>query len=186
MTQQTGEGRVVWESDDIARALRRIAHQILESNRGPEGLLLLGIPTRGVQLARRLGALISEAEGCSVDVGELDITMYRDDLRLQPTRQVGRTHIPASVDNATVVLVDDVLNTGRTIVSAMEALKDIGRPRAIRLAVLVDRGHRELPIRADYVGKNVPTSRAENVQVLFTEHDGRDAVLIAPQGGPQR
>ena len=185
MTQQTGEGRVVWESDDIARALRRIAHQILESNRGPEGLLLLGIPTRGVQLARRLGALISEAEGCSVDVGELDITMYRDDLRLQPTRQVGRTHIPASVDNATVVLVDEVLNTGRTIVSAMEALKDIGRPHAIRLAVLVDRGHREVPIHADHVGKDLPTRADERVLVRLSEPDGEEYVkIMGPKGEP--
>ena len=173
------DSRVIWDGDDITRALNRIALHILESNKGGDGLVLLGIRTRGVPLAHRLGAAIERAEGQAVPVGELDITMYRDDLRRQPTRQVGRTHIPASVDNATVVLVDDVLNTGRTIVSAMEALKDIGRPRAIRLAVLVDRGHRELPIRADHVGKNLPTSHSEKVRVRLLSHDDHESVTIA-------
>ena len=173
-----GGARVIWDSDDVNRALKRIAHQVLESNRGAEGLVLLGIRTRGIPLARRLGAFISEAEGVEVPVGELDITMYRDDLRKNPTRAVGPTRIPVDLTGRTVVLVDDVLYSGRTIAAAMDALKDLGRPRVVRLAVLIDRGHRELPIRADYVGKNLPSSLWEAVSVHLLEKNGTDEVVI--------
>ena len=175
-------GRVVLSSDDINRALRRIAHEILEGNKGPDNLLLLGIPTRGAHLARRLGEALQRVEGVEIPVGSLDVTMYRDDLRSQPTRAVEPTHIPGDgVDGKVVVLVDDVLYSGRTVRSALDALADLGRPRAVRLAVLVDRGHRELPIRADYVGKNLPTSHSERVMVRLTEHDGEgtEGVRIA-------
>ena len=165
--------RVVMSSGDVSRALRRVAHEILERNKGPADLVLLGIPSRGVPLARRLAAVIAEVEGVSVPVGSLDVTMHRDDLRRQPTRTVTPTKIPASgVDGKVVVLVDDVLYSGRTIRAALEALTELGRPRAVRLAVLVDRGHRELPIRADHVGKNLPTSSAERVHVVLAESDG--------------
>jgi len=160
-------------SGDVSRALRRVAHEILERNKGPADLVLLGIPSRGVPLAHRLAAVIAEVEGVSVPVGSLDVTMHRDDLRRQPTRTVTPTKIPASgVDGKVVVLVDDVLYSGRTIRAALEALTELGRPRAVRLAVLVDRGHRELPIRADHVGKNLPTSSAERVHVVLAESDG--------------
>ena len=174
--------RVVWDAGDISRALTRIAHQIIEANAGAEGLTLLGIRTRGVPLARRLGTIISEASGVDVPVGELDITMYRDDLRRNPTRAVGRTQIPGRIDDRVVVLVDDVLYSGRTVVSSLEAIKDIGRPRAVRLAVLVDRGHRELPVAADHVGRTIQTARDERVQVLLGELDGLDAVTISRGG----
>ena len=165
--------RVVMSSGDVSRALRRVAHEILERNKGPADLVLLGIPSRGVPLAHRLAAVIAEVEGVSVPVGSLDVTMHRDDLRRQPTRTVTPAKIPASgVDGKVVVLVDDVLYSGRTIRAALEALTELGRPRAVRLAVLVDRGHRELPIRADYVGKNLPTSSAERVHVVLAESDG--------------
>ncbi len=171
--------RVVWDASDIARALTRIAHQILESERGAQGLLVLGIQTRGVPLAHRLAAILSRADGREVPVGELDITMYRDDLRSNPTRAVGRTRIPGgTVDGATVVLVDDVLYSGRTVSAALDALTDLGRARAVRLAVLVDRGHRELPIRADHVGKELPTAGDERVRVRLSEVDGVDEVTI--------
>ena len=172
------DSRVIWDGDDITRALNRIALHILESNKGGDGLVLLGIRTRGVPLAHRLGAAIERAEGQAVPVGELDITMYRDDLRRQPTRAVGPTRVPVSVDGRTVVLVDDVLFSGRTIAAAMEALKDLGRPKAIRLAALIDRGHRELPIQADYIGRSVDTRPQEQVDVLLEERDGRDEVLL--------
>lgn len=172
-----GDSRVIWDSDDISRALKRIAHHILESNKGGDGLLLLGIRTRGVPLAHRLGEAIARAEA-DVPVGELDITMYRDDLRRNPTRAVGPTRVPVSVDGRTVVLVDDVLFSGRTIAAAMEALKDLGRPKAIRLAVLIDRGRHELPIQADYVGKDLPTGPDEHVRVTLVETDGEDLVTI--------
>lgn len=174
-------------ADEIRRALVRIAHEILESGNGAEDLVLLGIPHRGVPLARRLGENILEAEAGaesaphSLDelVGSLDITMYRDDLRKRPTRVPGPTKIPAGgIDGKTVVLVDDVLYSGRTIRAALDALQAIGRPAAVRLAVLVDRGHRDLPIRADHVGKNLPTSRSERVFVHLKETDGEDAVDI--------
>jgi pyrimidine operon attenuation protein/uracil phosphoribosyltransferase len=174
--------RTVLEAPQIARVLTRIAHEVLERNKGAEGLVLLGIPTRGVALAHRLAARIAEVEGTAVPVGALDVTRYRDDLRRHPVRTLERTDIPdVGVDGRTVVLVDDVLFSGRTVRAALDALSDVGRPRAVRLAVLVDRGHRELPIRADHVGKNLPTSLAERVSVLLAEDDGTDAVCI--EGG---
>jgi pyrimidine operon attenuation protein/uracil phosphoribosyltransferase len=174
----------VLDARDIARALTRISHEILERNKGAAGLVLLGIPRRGVPLAERIAERIASVEGYAVPTGSLDVTMYRDDLRLKPARALLPTEIPdGGIDGRTVVLVDDVLFSGRTIRAALDALRDQGRPRAVQLAVLVDRGHRELPIRADYVGKNVPTARAEGVSVLLTETDGRDAVLLrAPEG----
>ncbi len=177
-----GPGREVLTSDDIDRALRRIAHEILEANKGPEHLVLLGIPTRGAHLARRLAGALERVEGTEIPVGSLDVTMYRDDLRRQPTRAVEPTVVPpGGVDDKVVVLVDDVLYSGRTVRAALDALSDLGRPRAVRLAVLVDRGHRELPVRADYVGKNLPTSTAERVMVRLAEHDGEgtEGVRIA-------
>jgi pyrimidine operon attenuation protein/uracil phosphoribosyltransferase len=174
--------KAVLDPADIGRAVTRIAHEILEKSRGAEGLVLLGIPTRGVPLAERLAACMRQVEGHPVPVGSIDITMYRDDLRLRPARALGRTDLPpAGIDGQTVVLVDDVLYSGRTVRAALDALGDLGRPRAVRLAVLVDRGHRELPIRADYVGKNLPTSQREVVRVLLTEVDGQDAVLLSGQ-----
>ena len=173
--------RVVLDERDIGRALTRISHEILERNRGSAGLVLLGIPTRGVPLAARIAGRITDAEGVSVPHGSLDVTMYRDDLRLRPARALEHTDIPREgIDGRTVVLVDDVLFSGRTIRAALDALNDLGRPRAVRLAVLVDRGHRELPIRADFVGKNLPTSLTEAVQVTVAEVDGRDEVRIMP------
>ena len=172
--------RTVLEPAEIQRALTRIAHEILEHNKGHDDVVLLGIPTRGVDLAVRLARRIAEVEGGSVPVGSLDITMYRDDLRLRPARALERTDVPpGGIDGKVVVLVDDVLFSGRTVRSALTALDDIGRPRAVQLAVLVDRGHRELPIRADYVGKNLPTSHREVVKVMLDEHDGHDGVFIS-------
>ena len=174
-----GPARPVLEGPDIARVLTRIAHEIVERAKGADDVVLLGIPTRGVFLGRRLAAKLEEITGRSVPVGSLDITMYRDDLRLGPARALARTEIPAEgIDGRLVVLVDDVLYSGRTIRAALDALGDIGRPRAVQLAVLVDRGHRELPIRADYVGKNLPTSQRETVKVQLTEEDGHDGVLL--------
>ena len=174
-----GEGRVVLSDADIARALKRIAHEILEANKGASDLVLLGIPSRGVLLAQRLAAIIAEVEGTAVPTGALDITMYRDDLRKQPTRTPMPTSGPgATVDGRLVVLVDDVLYSGRTVRAALDALGDYGRPRAVRLAVLVDRGHRELPIRADHVGKNLPTHRGESVRMRLTEIDGVDEIVL--------
>ncbi len=175
----------VLEAPEIRRVLTRIAHEVLEQNKGAQDLVLLGIPTRGVALAHRLARRIAEVEGSDVPVGALDVTMYRDDLRHQPVRSIERTDLPAAgVDGRTVVLVDDVLYSGRTVRAALDALTNVGRPRAVRLAVLVDRGHRELPIRADHVGKNLPTSLVERVSVLLEEHDGRDEVRITrPVGG---
>ena len=171
--------RLVLQSADITRALTRISHEILESNRGASDLVLLGIPTRGVVLARRIGEILDSIEPGSGTVGFLDVTMYRDDLAKNPTRAPSPTQIPAGgIDGKTVVLVDDVLFSGRTIRAALDALNDIGRPRAVRLAALVDRGHRELPIRADFVGKNLPTSLAERINVRLEETDGIDEVTI--------
>jgi pyrimidine operon attenuation protein/uracil phosphoribosyltransferase len=171
--------RPVLEAADVRRALTRIAHEIIERNKGARDVVLLGIPTRGVPLAKRLAARIGEVEGDAPPVGSLDVTMYRDDIALRPGRSPGRTDVPATgVDGLVVVLVDDVLFSGRTIRAALDALNDIGRPRAVQLAVLVDRGHRELPIRADYVGKNLPTSLAETVSVRLTENDDEDCVLL--------
>jgi pyrimidine operon attenuation protein/uracil phosphoribosyltransferase len=175
--------RTVLDARDVSRALTRIAHEILERNKGAGDLVLLGIPSRGVPLARRIAQRIASVEGLEVPVGSLDVTMYRDDLRLRPARALMPTDIPASgIDDKVVVLVDDVLYSGRTIRAALDAMGDIGRPRAVRLAVLVDRGHRELPIRADFVGKNLPTSLAETVAVRIEELDGEDAVLITDGG----
>jgi pyrimidine operon attenuation protein / uracil phosphoribosyltransferase len=171
--------RHVLQQADITRALTRISHEILESNRGSAGLVILGIPTRGVTLAIRLGAILNGIEPGTVSVGSLDVTMYRDDLAKNPTRAPSPTTIPAGgIDGKTVVLVDDVLYSGRTIRSALDALSDLGRPRTVRLAVLVDRGHRELPIRADFVGKNLPTSTSERIMVRLAEIDGVDEVTI--------
>jgi pyrimidine operon attenuation protein/uracil phosphoribosyltransferase len=173
------DARPVLEAPDISRALTRIAHEILERNKGSRDVVLLGIPSRGVPLAARLAANIAAVEGSEVPVGALDVTMYRDDLRLRPARALEHTDIPAGgIDGRTVVLVDDVLFSGRTIRAALDALNDHGRPRLVQLAVLVDRGHRELPIRADYVGKNLPTSIGERVSVLLDEVDGHDLVSI--------
>lgn len=171
--------RPVLQQADIARALTRIAHEILESNHGSSDLVLLGIPTRGVVLAERIGAILERLEPGSGRLGALDVTMYRDDLNAQPTRSPQPTRLPeGGLDGKTVVLVDDVLFSGRTIRAALDALRAHGRPRAVRLAVLVDRGHRELPIRADFVGKNLPSSVAERINVRLIETDGEDAVEI--------
>jgi pyrimidine operon attenuation protein/uracil phosphoribosyltransferase len=177
------DGLAVLDPEEIRRALTRIAHEILERTHGGDGVILLGIPTRGVPLARRLAALIGEFEGLDVPCGSLDVTMHRDDLRLHPARTLGRTELPpGGVDGKTVVLVDDVLYSGRTVRAALDALNDLGRPRSVQLAVLVDRGHRELPIRADYVGKNLPTSQREVVHVLLTDVDTQDSVMISGEG----
>jgi len=172
-------GRRIMTADEIRRATIRLSHEIVEKQAGTDGLLLIGIQRRGVPLARRIAAAILENEGAEVPVGALDITFYRDDLSLVAQQPVVKgTELPSGIDGRTVILVDDVLYTGRTIRAAMDALVDFGRPQAIRLAVLVDRGHRELPIRADHVGKNVPTSREELVRVHLEETDGEDGVEI--------
>jgi len=169
----------VMEPDDVRRALTRIAHEVLERDKGVTDVVLVGIADRGDDLARRLAQEIRRIEGVEIPVGVLDITFYRDDIGMRAEApEVRETRIPFDVSGKTVVLVDDVLFTGRTIRSAMDALMDLGRPRKIQLAVLVDRGHRELPIRADFVGKNVPTSRADDVRVLIAEVDGRDGVVV--------
>ena len=171
--------RTVLHDADITRALTRISHEILESDRSPAGLVVLGIPTRGVVLARRIGGILESLEPGAAVVGSLDVTMYRDDLAKQPTRAPSPTDIPdGGIDGRTVVLVDDVLFSGRTIRAALDALSDLGRPASVRLAALVDRGHRELPIRADFVGKNLPTSKSERINVRLTEIDGAEEVTI--------
>ena len=172
-------GASILDADDVRRALTRIAHEIIERNKGAERLALVGIANRGDDLARRLAELITEIEGTKVPVGALDITFYRDDIGMKAEApEVHETRVDFDINGATVVLVDDVLFTGRTIRAAMDALMDFGRPRKIQLAVLVDRGHRELPIRADFVGKNVPTGRADDVRVMVEEMDGEDAVIV--------
>jgi pyrimidine operon attenuation protein / uracil phosphoribosyltransferase len=177
------DGLAVLDAEEIRRALTRIAHEILERTHGGDEVILLGIPTRGVPLARRLADRIGEFEGLEVPWGSLDVTMHRDDLRLRPARALGRTELPVGgVDGKTVVLVDDVLYSGRTVRAALDALTDLGRPRTVHLAVLVDRGHRELPIRADHVGKNLPTSQREVVHGLLAEVDAQDAVMISDEG----
>jgi pyrimidine operon attenuation protein/uracil phosphoribosyltransferase len=179
-TAPSADGRTVLDARDISRALTRIAHEILERNKGARDLVLLGIPSRGVPLAERIAAKVASVEGIEVPVGSLDVTMYRDDLRMRPARTLLPTDIPpGGIDGKTVVLVDDVLFSGRTIRAALDAMNDVGRPRSVRLAVLVDRGHRELPIRADFVGKNLPTSLVEKVSVRLEEFDGADAVIIS-------
>jgi pyrimidine operon attenuation protein/uracil phosphoribosyltransferase len=175
--------RDVLSAAELARVVDRMAHELLEKTGGGEGVVLLGIPTRGATLARRLAARVHAFEGVAVPVGALDTTLYRDDLRLKSPRALEPTDLPpGGVDGRLVVLVDDVLFSGRTVRAALDALADLGRPRAVQLAVLVDRGHRQLPIRADYVGKNIPTSVRQAVHVLTSEDDGRDAVTLGPVG----
>jgi pyrimidine operon attenuation protein/uracil phosphoribosyltransferase len=177
-------GRTVLDARDITRALTRISHEILERNKGATDLVLLGIPTGGAPLARRIADRIASVEGAEPPVGSLDVTMYRDDLRMRPARALLPTEIPpGGIDGKVVVLVDDVLYSGRTIRAALDAMNDLGRPQAVRLAVLVDRGHRDLPIRADFVGKNLPTSLAETVVVRLQEIDGEDSVTITDRDG---
>jgi pyrimidine operon attenuation protein / uracil phosphoribosyltransferase len=176
-----GLARTILTAADLQRVVDRIAHQILEKTSGATGTVLLGIPTRGVPLARRLADRISAFEGIDVPVGSLDITLYRDDLRRHATRALGKTELPADgIDGRRVILVDDVLFSGRTVRAALDALNDVGRPSSVQLAVLVDRGHRELPIRADYVGKNIPTALSESVRVSLVETDARDEVNLLP------
>ena len=175
--------RELLSAGDVARTIARMAHQIIEkTSLGGEAhrpVVLLGIPSRGAPLARRLAELIAEFSDVTVPVGALDVTLYRDDLRRRPNRPLESTTLPeGGIDDCLVVLVDDVLFSGRTIRAALDALRDAGRPAAVQLAVLVDRGHRELPIRADYVGKNVPTSRSEHIALFMREHDGRDGVYL--------
>ncbi|MER7333773.1 MULTISPECIES: bifunctional pyr operon transcriptional regulator/uracil phosphoribosyltransferase PyrR [unclassified Micromonospora] len=171
--------KVILASADVQRVVDRIAHQILEKTQGAANTVLLGIPTRGAPLAKRLAARISTFEDVTVPVGVLDITLYRDDLRRHATRAVGPTQVPpGGIDGKRVILVDDVLFSGRTVRAALDALNDVGRPASVQLAVLVDRGHRELPIRADYVGKNIPTSLTESVKVTLAETDGTDEVKL--------
>lgn len=172
--------RLLLDSADINRAIVRISHEIIENNKGSNNLLILGIPTRGVALAERIAQKIQEIENTSITAGVLDITLYRDDVRLRPARTPQSTFIPGDqVDQKTVVLVDDVLFSGRTIRAALDALTALGRPKKVQLAVLVDRGHRELPIRPDFVGKNLPTSYEEVIRVKLSEFDGTDEVAVS-------
>ena len=176
---RASRGKEVLGAGDVARSLTRIAYEIIERNGGSENLVIAGVPTRGATLARRLVNRIREVSGTYADLAVIDTTMFRDDLASQPLRAPKETLIPVTgIDGQTVVLVDDVLYTGRTIKAALDALSRIGRPAAVQLAVLIDRGHRELPIRPDYVGKNLPTSRDETVTILLDETDGRDGVLL--------
>lgn len=175
--------KVILSGADLQRVIDRIAHQLLEKTDGAADTVLMGIPTRGTPVAHRVAARIHAFEHLHVPVGTLDVTLYRDDLRSQGPRALGPTTLPSDgVDGRRVVLVDDVLFRGRTVRAALDALRDLGRPATVQLAVLVDRGHRELPIRADYVGKNLPTAVAEQVRVQLTETDGTDAVLLVPEG----
>ena len=181
VTGDPAAARPVLQGPEVLRVVDRMAHELLEKTGGGSDVVLLGIPTRGATLARRLAARVEAFEGRAVPTGSLDITLYRDDLRLKSPRALEETDVPADgVDGKLVVLVDDVLFSGRSVRAALDALADLGRPRAVQLAVLVDRGHRELPIRADYVGKNIPTSLRETVHVMLTEDDGSDAVLLGP------
>ena len=178
------DSRIILDAGEIARSLTRIAHEINERTQGGHDVVLLGIPSRGVPLAQRIATALERITGGQCPTGSLDVTMYRDDLRLRPARTLLPTQIPAGgIDNKTVVLVDDVLFSGRTIRAALDAMNEIGRPQSVQLAVLVDRGHRELPIRADYVGKNIPTSRTESVRVSLAEIDGADSVKIYAHDG---
>jgi pyrimidine operon attenuation protein/uracil phosphoribosyltransferase len=181
VTGDPAAARPVLQGPEVGRVVDRMAHELLEKTRGGADVVLLGIPTRGTTLARRLAARVQAFEGVEIPTGSLDITLYRDDLRLKSPRALEETDVPADgIDGKLVILVDDVLFSGRSVRAALDALADLGRPRAVQLAVLVDRGHRELPIRADYVGKNIPTSLQEAVHVMLTEDDGRDAVLLGP------
>ena len=186
VTGDPSAARPVLQGPEVLRVVDRMAHELLEKTGGGTDVVLLGIPTRGATLARRLAARIAAFEGLTVPTGSLDVTLYRDDLRLKSPRALEETDVPPDgVDGRLVVLVDDVLFSGRTVRAALDALADLGRPRAVQLAVLVDRGHRELPVRADYVGKNIPTSLRETVHVMLTEDDGRDAVLLGPADTPR-
>ena len=178
MSAAFAEKAVVMEAEDVRRALSRIAHEITERNKGIEDVILVGIRTRGVPIAERLAKAITEIEGKEPPVGILDITLYRDDLSTLPSPEIKSTELPGEINGKIIVLVDDVLYTGRTIRSALDAIMDIGRPKAIQLAVLIDRGHRELPIRADFVGKDLPTSKQESVSVKIDKIDGEDKVVI--------
>ncbi len=184
MAQQ--QEKSIMTAQEMRRALTRIAHEILEHNGGAKDLVLVGIRTRGVPLAHRLAELIKSFEGVDVPVGTLDITLYRDDVHLRGPLTLEATDLPVSVTGYRVVLVDDVLFTGRTARAAMDAVMDLGRPTNIQLAALVDRGHRELPIRADYVGKNIPSSLSEEIQVRLSEIDKVDEVVILPEAGSSR
>lgn len=176
--------KIIMTADDIRRSLARIAHEIIERNKSAAGLVLIGMRTRGVPLARRLAANIEHLEGTRIPVGVLDFSLYRDDLSyLNPQPAVQHSDIPVSVDGQSIILVDDVIYTGRSTRAAMDALIDLGRPKTIQLAVLVDRGHRELPIRPDYVGKNIPSARDEKIQVELIETDSADGVFIIKNGG---
>jgi pyrimidine operon attenuation protein / uracil phosphoribosyltransferase len=190
-TDSSETDRELMTAADVGRTISRISHEIIEKTAldGSDAprVILLGIPTRGVALAARIAAKIKEFADVDVPHGALDITLYRDDLNTKPPRPLEVTSIPdEGIDGTVVVLVDDVLYSGRTVRAALDALRDVGRPRAVQLAVFVDRGHREFPLRADYVGKNVPTSRSDNIKVRLTEHDGFDGVAIASHGGPPR
>ena len=179
-TRKEDEGKRIFNEDEIRRSLSRIAHEILERNADPSELVLVGIYSRGVPIAQRLAEKIGALEHVAIPVGQLDITRHRDDLRLRGAElQPRTTTLPTDITNKTVILVDDVLYTGRTARAALDALVEYGRPRKVQLVALIDRGHRELPIRADYVGKNIPTSQLEQVHVRLTEHDGYDAVLLS-------
>jgi len=173
--------RQVMTAEDLGRVVRRIANEIIERNRGLDNVLLLGIPTRGKPFAERIAAAMSEIEQIEVVAGSLDIGMYRDDLDTRPRTRIGPTDIPKPIDGTDVVLVDDVLYTGRTIRAALDALADLGRPRTVQLAVIVDRGHRQLPIRPDYVGKNLPTSMNEYVAVRIAPHDDEEGVWVGDE-----
>jgi pyrimidine operon attenuation protein/uracil phosphoribosyltransferase len=181
VTGDRAAARAVLDDADVARVLSRIAHELLEKTGGAQNVVLLGIPTRGVALAQRIAKSCAQFEGVEIPVGQLDVTLHRDDIALRSPRALLETDpTPGGIDDKLVVLVDDVLFSGRTVRAALDALSDIGRPAAVQLAVLVDRGHRELPIRADYVGTNIPTSLRETVHVLLEEYDGRTAVLLGP------
>ena len=170
---------VALSAQEITRALTRISHEILEKNQGSSSIVIVGIPTRGAHLASRISSIIESIEGTEVSSGTLDITLFRDDLRIRPPRAIMPTKIPTSgIEGKDVILIDDVLFSGRTIRAALDALGEIGRPRTVQLATLVDRGHRELPIKADFVGKNLPTSKNQSVKVFLSEIDGRDEVVI--------
>ncbi|MCU1599749.1 MAG: bifunctional pyrimidine regulatory protein pyrR uracil phosphoribosyltransferase [Frankiales bacterium] len=181
VTGDLAAARPVLDAPALSRVVDRMAHELLEKTGGGADVVLLGIPTRGTHLARRLAQRVQAFEGLTVPTGSLDVTLYRDDLRMKSPRALEETDVPADgVDGKLVVLVDDVLFSGRTVRAALDALADLGRPRAVQLAVLVDRGHRELPIRPDYVGKNIPTSLRETIHVQLSETDGADAVLLGP------
>lgn len=182
----TSESGVLLDADGVRRSLNRIAHEIVERNGGLRDLVLVGVQTRGVTIARRLAAIIEGFEGARPPVGSLDITLHRDDLAERGLLAQTKPSDLPDIDGRNVVLVDDVLFTGRTVRAALDAMNDFGRPRAVRLAVLVDRGHRELPVRADMVGKNAPTGRTDQVEVLLAEEDGRDAVLVVSNGRRER